>query len=216
FWLAVGTAMVLTPWTIRQGLSCAGYTPLTAFGPYSHWMGTNPRMLESYRAADRAAFERAQKDIYFVDTQAALERLAEEGLFEPAQTGPRWREWAREWAAENPGEAALLYGHRLVHFLKPWPSAFIAPAWQVWLVGLTNVACWALALFWLCGGPFTWRRGAFLLLAPAANLAGCLPFVFHLRFRFPLTEVPLAVLAGAGLALVLVRLGRDGGPRAAW
>jgi len=204
-WLAVGTVMVLAPWTVRQGLAGAGYTPLTAFGAYSHWMGTNPRMLESYRAADKESFKRAQDDIYYVDTPAALRKLAEEGRFEAAQTDPRWRAWAEEWASESPAEAALLYGYRLLHFLKPWPSPFIAPAWQVWLVGLTNAACWALAIFWLCGGPWTWKRGAFFLLAPAANLVGCLPFVFHLRFRFPLTEVPLAVLAGAGLALFMAR-----------
>lgn len=204
-WLAVGAALVLAPWTVRQGLAGAGYTPMTAFGSYSHWMGTSPRMLASYRAADRASFERAQKEIYLVDTPAALRRLEEEGRFEAAQSGPRWRAWAWEWAAGNPGEAALLYGYRLAHFLKPWPSPFIAPAWQVWLAGWSNAACWALAIFWLCGGPWSWQRGTFFLLAPAANLVGCLPFVFHLRFRFPLTEVPLAVLAGAGLALLLAR-----------
>jgi len=51
--------------------------------------------------------------------------------------------------------------------------------------------------------PSMWKEAVKELDGVAANLAAAMPFVFHLRFRFPMTEMPLTILAACAAAMLL-------------
>ncbi|MFB3890709.1 MAG: hypothetical protein ACE15C_01665 [Phycisphaerae bacterium] len=196
-------AVVLAPWTIRQGITGAGWTPTTAFGPYNFWLGNNARILASYRAADKATFDREQKALYDEDSAQHVAKMQRDGLFDPRQTGREWTALAMDWLREHPSDAAAIWAYRLWHFVRPWPTVFIMPAWQAAVLGIVNGLTFVLAAWWFIRRGVSWSTGAPVLLCVAANLAAALPFVFHQRFRFPMTEVPLIVLAACAVAMIV-------------
>ena len=201
--LLAGALLLLGPWTVRQGMAGAGWQPVTAFGPYAYWMGNHPDELAAYRATDSQEFLRLQNALNLEDTRAVIAPMEDERLFLPAQTGPRWMATAFRWQRENPSDALALLGYRLVHIIRPWPSLLAFSAAQALVLGVANLSCMVLALYWFRRQGFALLRGGGVWFCVAANIFGAVPFLFVLRYRFPSTEVPLLVIAGAGLALFI-------------
>ena len=201
---AAGLLCVLVPWGIRNYRAARIVTPLTAFGPYNFWMGNNERMYEMYRTFDTEAYGPLMDKLYDEDSQSRVEQLAEEEVFAPAETGRFWRKEALRFIWEHPRRAAYVWGCRAAHYWRPFPNKATIRPLLYWVSGLAVIP---LLLLGLTGIVLRLRKNlpavCLLLIPPIFGMLGALPFVFHLRLRYPTVGPYFMILAAAGLLALL-------------
>ena len=213
--LVLGAVLVLGPWTVRNWLVAGVPTPATLFGAYNFWLGNNPHMARMYRTTHDVAFREVQRELYAQESASRVQLMEALGIHRPAETARQWREDAWRYLTHHPGEAAYIWLRRGLHYWRPWPNRATTPPALWWLSTLTVSPLLVLGAM---GAAGWWRRGrrravGLLLVAPVCGMLGALPFVLHLRLRFPTMDLPWAVLAAAGLVL-LVRPRRSEAPAA--
>lgn len=204
--LLLGAIFVLTPWTVRNYKVTGSFNPVTYFGDYNVWLGMNDRMYEMYEAGHSPEFAEALDRLYRVDLKEQVRRLEEEGIHDVHSINSHWRAEVRAFIRENPGKALSILGHRFLHFFRPWPNRAVTSPGLFWLSTACLIPLFLLAIVGLILSRET--RSAFLLIPCLVTLAASLPFVFHLRFRYPTVEPYLVLMAASGLAALAGHLKR--------
>lgn len=205
--LVLGAALILTPWTVRNYSHTGRINPVTFFGDYNMWLGMNERMYEMYRAGQSEEFVTIMDRLYEVDLKQQVRRLEEEGTHDIGSISRHWREQTLQFVSENPRKALYILGHRFLHFWRPWPNKATVPSSLFWISTACLVPLFLLGVLGLFFSPKS--RSPFLLIPPLATLAASLPFVFHLRFRYPTFEPYLILVAAVGIAELARRIKRS-------
>jgi hypothetical protein len=205
--LILGTILVLTPWTVRNYRVTGILNPVTFFGDYNMWLGMNERMYEMYRAGQSEDFVPTMDRLYQVDLKQQVRKLEEEGAYDIGSINGHWRGQTLRFVSENPGKALYILGHRFLHFWRPWPNRATVPSSHFWISTACLVPLFLLAILGLFLSAKS--RSPFLLIPPLVTLAASLPFVFHLRFRYPTFEPYLILVAAAGIAELACRIKRS-------
>jgi 4-amino-4-deoxy-L-arabinose transferase-like glycosyltransferase len=201
--LMAGGLLILAPWTLRNHRVTGRVNPATFFGDYNMWLGMNDRMYEMYRAGQSEDFLRAMNALYHEDLRNQVRRLEEEGRHDIGSIGRHWREQAAGFARRNPEKALYIVGQRFLHFWRPWPNRATVPPHLFWISIAFLVPLFLLAILALILSRRL--RSPFLIVPCLVTLAACLPFVFHLRFRYPTFEPYLVLLASAGAVALATR-----------
>ncbi len=195
---------LLTPWTIRNYRVAGIVSPATAFGPYNFYLGNNPRMYEMYKARHTAEFPEIMARLYDEDSRSHVEQLTADGVWEPAAANAFWSREATQYMRANPGQAAYIWLSRLTHYWRPWPNRSTISRPLFWLAALTVTPMFLLAVIAIARRR---RRDpaavTLLLIAPVLGMLAALPFVFHLRLRFPTVDAFFLILAAYAITSLL-------------
>jgi hypothetical protein len=186
----------IAPWTLRNHAVTGRANPGTFFGAYNAWLGMNPRMYEMYRAGDSPRFAQLMDELYRVDLKERVRELERRGIYEIGAIEDYWRRQTFDFARREPGEAAYILAQRALHFWRPWPNRATVPASRFWISTLVLVPVMLMAAFAI--GRCPRARSPWLLAPLLITFAASLPFVFHLRFRFPTGDPYLIVIAIVG------------------
>lgn len=196
--------LILGPWMMRNQQQTGIANPGTFFGPYNLWLGANPRMYAMYSAGETPAFVAQMQALYSKDSRAHVDYMTAQGLTSEADTRVYWLEQVERFAAQQPRALREILRHRALHFLRIWPNRATSPPWHFWAALLSVGPLTLLALYALVRHRFP--RDPLILCPPVLAWMGSLPFVFHLRFRFPAYDPFLVLLAAAGMVEIVRRL----------
>jgi hypothetical protein len=199
--LLIALVAVLAPWSVRNARHTGVATPLPAFAGYNAWLGMNEPMRAMYAAPFGAEFRSAMQQLYAVEAPARVRELRRRRIFEAREAEGYWWNAAMRYASESPGAALSILGARALHFVSPVPIPATASVAELALALATTGCAMLLALVALLRDPRA--REPVLAALFLGGLLGALPFVFHLRLRFPIVEPLLVVLAARGLVAVL-------------
>lgn len=188
--LAVGSALVILPWTARNAVHYGRFVLVASEGGVTFWTGNHPRATGD---GDLAANPHLKID------RLAL-RARHPDLTEEEMEPVYYRE-AMAWIRREPVEWLALEMRKLFYFVVPaGPSytlhspLYVAGSVAPYLV-LLPIAC----VGWIRLGPARRRSpGLWLLVASTALMA--LVFFPQERFRIPVIDPALIVLASAALA----------------
>jgi 4-amino-4-deoxy-L-arabinose transferase-like glycosyltransferase len=194
--LLAGSVIVLTPWTLRNHAVTGRANPGTFFGAYNAWLGMNPRMYEMYRAGDSPRFAHLMDELYRVDLSDRVHELERRGIYEIGAIEDYWRRQTLDFVRREPAEALYILGQRALHFWRPWPNRATVSASRFWVSTLVLVPVMVTAAF--AAVRCRRARSPWLLAPLLITFAASLPFVFHLRFRFPTGDPYLIVIAIVG------------------
>jgi 4-amino-4-deoxy-L-arabinose transferase-like glycosyltransferase len=201
--VAVGVALVVTPWIVRNAVEMDALVPVSTNGSQTFWAGHNP---DAYGGPtyDESAFRRDQPGF-----------SAQRQELEDAR---RWRREAVDWMLGHPLQEALLVPRKLLWLIRG-DSAIVG----VWIqpgsadrpstlggstaAMLGNVAdlfFYGLLAFTLLAALVAWRsrplarevRALWLLLGAALVLYG---FVLYGNFRYRVPLEPVMILLVAPL-----------------
>jgi 4-amino-4-deoxy-L-arabinose transferase-like glycosyltransferase len=200
FPVALTALVVVTPWAARNAAVEGIPNPGTFFGPYNLWLGNNHRMHEIYSAGESEAFTPLLQSMYAEDSKAHVLALQAAGIFEARAVNEYWLKEVRGYVSRYPREAVSTLLHRFVHFFRPWPNRATTGPLTFWVALLWVVPVMGFALWSLSTRPQA--RDPLLLLPILLGLLGCLPFIFHLRFRFPVFDGYVAVMAAPAMLAV--------------
>jgi len=178
--IALGTAVVLAPWTIRNHMVTGHVIPTTLWVGPSLYDGLNPEAT-------------GDSDMQFFEDDDLLLSMSE------YEMDHEYRRRAWRFAVDHPGRTVELCFLKLARFWKPWPNA---PQFQSWWSTVPLAAYYLPVMAFAAVGAWRNRRdpGRLLLtLGPVLlfSLIHCL-FVGSVRYRLP-AEYPLLILSAAGL-----------------
>ena len=189
--LALGTVLVLMPWTIRNALHHGRLVMVASEGGVTFWTGNHPRAIGE---GDLNANPHLK-----IEAQALRARHPD--LTEEAMEPVYYRE-AFAWIVSHPLDWLALEARKVFYLIVPiGPSYWLHSTRYV----IASIASYGVILLLAIGGLLR-LRGRFhrapglWLLAGSAVLA-CLVFFPQERFRIPVIDPALIVCAGAGLAL---------------
>ena len=181
--IAIGLAITLTPWTIRNYQVTGHVIPTTLWVGPSLYDG-----LHEHATGDG--------DMRFFDNENLMASMSE---YEMDQ---EYRRRAWSFARENPGRAISLGFAKLWRFWKPWPNAAQFQSWWlsiglaafvVPMLGFAAVGFWGhrrdLAVVVLAAGPIVYFSAIHSL------------FIGSLRYRLP-AEYPFLILTAVGVLAV--------------
>lgn len=194
----VTTLAVLTPWAARNYLVTGFPTPATSFAPLNAWLGMNDRIYSMYREGERPSFANELDSLYQEDLKTHISEMERRAILDQQAVNRYWLDRVGEYVAGHPGRAAFIVGSRILHFFRLWPNRATVPRSVFWASLLSVTPLMLLGL----GALFTHReaRDPLLLLPAALGLLGSLPFIFHLRFRYPIFDPYLVILASLMLS----------------
>jgi 4-amino-4-deoxy-L-arabinose transferase-like glycosyltransferase len=185
--------LVLLPWTFRNYTTLGTITPLTHFGPYAMWMGTNEYIYDQYT---NPVFPRTERGLKGERLREGSDRrirwLEEQGITSVLEANEFWREETWDFVSTRTDEALYVFWSKFVHFWSPFPTRSRISPLGYW-VGLTATSTLIVlsAATLLLFRP----RNALLLLVPAlVSSIAFLPFYFALRYRFPVVDPYLTIL----------------------
>ncbi|MBL8900051.1 MAG: glycosyltransferase family 39 protein [Planctomycetes bacterium] len=201
--LLIGLVAALAPWTFRNARCLGAPTPLPAFAGYNAWLGMNEQMRAMYGDPLGGEFRSAMDRLYRVEAPSRVRELERRGVFDARAIESAWWTEAARYQRERPLDALAICGARALHFVSPIPMPAVASLRELVLAFATTGFALLLALFALLRDPRA-REPVFAALC-FGGLIGALPFVFHLRLRFPIVEPLLVVLAARGAVLLLPR-----------
>lgn len=198
------------PPSLRIYAASGELAPVTAFGPYNMWLGNNPLMLEMYRASFTPEFEALQRRLYEEESAGHVRAIAHELAKKNAaavsplkEANAYWQARVEDFLREQPHDALMVWVYRAAHFWRfrinnAAASLQTYAAEMAYLLLLLGAAAGAVVLLLR-------KSDIFLLLAAFVIPAwlGALPYVFHLRFRFPYE--PILLLA----AVCALKAARD-------
>ena len=199
-WLLAGLALVLGPWTIRNGLVTGHFVPTTLWMGPSLYDGLSPQAT-------------GDSNMKFVEMDG-LYSQHDMPDFE-FQANSHYRKAALDFAWHNPGRAIELGCHKLWRFVNPFPNAAQFGHWAVWWgVGLFEAPVLLLAAAGACKRQCacgSWRSTLWPLIltaGPALYFAMVhTVFVGSVRYRLP-AEYALLVLTAVGIRWLAERLVR--------
>lgn len=217
--LAVGTALVLAPVALRNGLVGGDYLPTTFQGGANFYIGNNAAADGTYRPIVPG------KQVPELERREPV-RLAEQRLgrrLTPREVSSYWLRQGLAWARADPGAFLRLLGSKVGLFWSwyEWPDAVdyyymrdLSPVFRLPLLefgGATLLAAVGLGLLLArrgeaespAGGPLA-RRFVPVLVFLAAWMAATVVFFLFSRYRLPavpalllLAALPVAALAEA-------------------
>ncbi|MBK9388312.1 MAG: glycosyltransferase family 39 protein [Planctomycetes bacterium] len=200
-WIALALVAVLSPWAVRNARCMGRPSPLPAFAGYNAWLGMNDQIRAMYADPWGPGFTAAMERLYAVEAPAHVRELARRGIVDPREVESAWWSEAARYEREHPDAALAIFGARALHFLSPVPIPATSSAGELALALAATGLALLLALVALLRDPRA-REPVFAALF-LGGLLGALPFVFHLRLRFPIVEPLLVVLAARGALLLL-------------
>ncbi len=203
--LVAGTAVILFPVAIRNGLVGGVYLPTTFQGGIVFWVGNNPNADGTYKeispGKQMPVFERTEPV-----------RLAEQETgrtMKPAEASRYWLNKSLAWARQDPAAFLRLQARKFLLFWKwyEWPDAVD----YYYVKGISSVLRLPLlefgaVLLLAAAGLFLARRRAAKLLPVLVFIPAWMAatIVFFLFSRYRLPAVPamliLAAIPVAGLA----------------
>jgi len=186
--MAIGLVLVLTPWTIRN-LNFYGHFVLVASdGGVTFWTGNNKLATGEGDMAANPHLKLANQEL-----RARHPHLSEE------QMEPIYYQESLGWIREHPGDFVWLMARKVFYTVVPiGPSYKVHSARYFWasvlsyglLLPLAAIGAWRL-------GPQRSRLAGMWILAAAA-VATCLVFFPQERFRIPVID-PALILLASGL-----------------
>lgn len=217
-WLLAGTALVLSPLAVRNGIVAGAWSPVASHGGLNFYIGNNPQADGTYRSVPGVTPNIAGQ-------QADTRRVARQALgreVSDAEASAYFYARGRAWIAEHPGAAARLFLRKVLlvfsaeHLWLNYSFPFFARD-AATLLSCLFIGPWLLVPLGVAGLatclPATRRREYFIWMAfvPAYAVAVALFFVSE-RYRLPIL-VPLCVGAGALTARMTaaVRMGEWAG-----
>jgi 4-amino-4-deoxy-L-arabinose transferase-like glycosyltransferase len=207
-----GGVLVLAPWAVRNYHETGVANPATSFAAYNAWLGMNPRAHEMALAGESPRFKEALDTLYRVDSKRHVRALEERGITNPAGANRYWLDLTTRFAREHPEQATRILGHRTLHYFRPWPNRATTSPRVFWVALFSAGPLLILGAAAILTRPET--RNAVLLVPAGVSLLGSLPFIFHLRFRFPVFD-PCMVIIASSAALAILRYAVDGS-RPSW
>jgi 4-amino-4-deoxy-L-arabinose transferase-like glycosyltransferase len=206
-WFAIGAAICLGPWVIRNDIRYHELILVNDAGGYNFWRGTSAEMAAIDRLADPQEFSAAATRFEDV-TSPAIAREVEKAASTPSSRNREWCERAFATFAENPGAFGLRLARNAWVYWRPWLNPQNHSTVVVAASGLLGVSLYVFALM---GWSLLWRRNRRLALW----CAFCtllfwimqIPFQVVSRFRIPITDPFLIFFAVALLTAILRRQG---------
>jgi len=189
--------LVLIPWTVRNYRLTNQVSPSTYFGPYNIWLGMNQGMDEMYRAGSTPRFAERLDQLYQKDLKHHINELETKRIYSVTDQQSYWLKETVKHVNDNPRSAIYILSKRLAHFFRPWPNRSVVSPLAWWVSAITVSMLFALSLISLVRYPKF--RSHHLLVPMGLAILVSLPFVFHLRFRFPSFEPFVVVIAAAGI-----------------
>lgn len=207
--LAMVAAMVivLAPWAIRNASVAGVPTPATFFGPYDMWLGMNDAMYEMYRHPFSKEFN-LQVDRAYELSDRHVAALEAAGRFSIDDANRYWISESFRFLREHPDRAAFILASRALHYFQPVPTPAAASRTEVAVSALSVLPLMFLSLVSLSWDVRSRRR--ILSAVLAAGFLGSLPFIFCLRFRYPVLDPLLIILGAHGMVMVVRRAFRSG------
>ncbi len=204
-WFVIGATVCLGPWAVRNGLRYHEFILVNDAGGYNFWRGTSPEMAEINQLADQNAFSSASIQFETV-ISPAIAREIDRTASTPSS---RNREWYR-LAFRNLGTDPEAFGLRLVRnalaYWRPWLNP---QTYSRIVVAISGIMMMSLEIFALVGWNLLRKRDAKLAwwCAMGALLFWILqiPFQVVSRFRIPITDPFLIILAAASLTALFRR-----------
>ncbi len=186
--LAIGLAIVLTPWTIRQVNFYGHFVLIASDGGVTFWTGNNALAPGEGDMAANPHLKIANQAL-----RAKYPHLGEEQM-----ESIYYRE-SIDWIRSHPGDFLALMAKKVFYLVVPvGPSYRVHSARYYWASVLTLVVLVPLAIVggWRLGS----RRGrlAGMWILTAAAVATCLVFFPQERFRIPVID-PALILLASGL-----------------
>jgi 4-amino-4-deoxy-L-arabinose transferase-like glycosyltransferase len=194
-WLAalaigLGVALVVGPWTARNYLTHGRLIVVAAEGGVTFWTGNHPLATGDGDMAVNIAIKRDHERF----------RAAHPGLAEEAIEPLYYRE-ALTWMATHPVEWVALEFRKMFYLIVPVGPSYTLHSTRYYaasVVSYLSVLALALAA-WFSRGA--WRGQSLGLAGLAASaVAGVLIFFAQERFRIPVIDPALVIVAGVGLA----------------
>lgn len=193
--LALGSILVIGPWTVRNWMVHHRLVLVASEGGVTFWTGNHPLATGDGDMAANPAIKQDNRAL-----RARFPDVGEED-FEPIY----YRE-AFAWIRAHPGDWLALQARKVFYLIVPiGPSYTLHSPLYFW----ASVFSYGLLLPFALAGA--WRQRARLTLLPGlwllvgSAIAVCLVFFPQERFRIPVIDPALLILAGA----ILAGTGRD-------
>ena len=204
---AIGAAICMSPWVMRNGFRYHEFILVNDAGGYNFWRGTSAEMAEIDRLPDRRAFTAGSVRFETV-TSPAIAREIDSVAKTPSARNREWYKRAFRNFAENPGAFGLRVARNAFVYWRPWlnPQTYSRA-----IVAVSGFMMLSLDVFAFMGWNLLRRRDGRLALwcAVCSLLFWILqiPFQVVSRFRIPITDPFLIILAVAFLTAILRRRG---------
>ena len=186
--LVAGVIMVVGPWTVRNYVHHGRLMLVASDGGVTFWTGNHPLATGEGDMAANPALKLANQSL----------RAAHPGLTEEAMEPIYYRE-ALAWMRAHPADWFALEAKKLFYLVVPIGPSYTLHSrlyYSASVLSYGGIAVLAaVGLFRL--GPRRGRTPGLWLLAASA-VAVCLVFFPQERFRVPILDPALVVLAGAG------------------
>jgi hypothetical protein len=193
--LAVGVALVLLPWGVRNYRRDGRFVLVASEGGVTFWTGNNALARGEGDMAANPAIKRASQALH-----AAHPTLTED------QLEPIYYQEAFTWIRTHPADWLWLEARKLFYLVVPIGPSYTlhSPRYLVAsVVSYGLVLPLAIAGLVLGGRRWAATPGTWLMLAAA--VAMCLVFFPQERFRLPVIDPVLILFAGAALGRVGAR-----------
>ena len=196
--LGLGLALVVLPWTARNWTRFGEWLPINDAAGYNFWRSTLPELDRLLVTSDSAEFARSAA---FLEGELT-DRVAREAARAAATPGARERwYWQRglEQIGTDPARWARLLWRNVSDFWRPWLDPVARGRWLALASGCLIVPFFLLA----ARGLWRLRRNdlplaLFVTVLFVVITVAHSPFQATVRFRLPLTEPLLMVLAALG------------------
>lgn len=206
---ALGLALALGPWTVRNAERFGVFLPVNDQSGFIFWLGNTQINEDYYRLETGEAYDAFTRAFVAEVRSGRVRQIAEENP-NPADRSRAFVRDASEWIRGHPREWAHLMGDKVLDWLRPWASPLRWPAPVV-----AGTAAWYLALALLAAvGLVRERRAgvrlaalAVLLLSMAAHVATLVVW----RYRMVFWDPVLVIWGSAGAAALLRAKGETEG-----
>lgn len=191
--------LVMLPWTVRNRLEGGRWNPATYYDGYVFWLSFSEIMVKTYETLDRPEYTETTVRQWNEDHAAHHRMLKEKGITDFLGAAEQWKKWGWERIRKYPEKARYILKERFFHYWRMCPNLVILKPWQIRLIRIYFTGLFALALT----GMFLLRKRFSLLVLILPVLFGMvisIPFLFVLRYRYPLFAPYICVLGGAALA----------------
>jgi hypothetical protein len=188
--LAVGVALVLVPWGLRNYVRDGRFVLVASEGGVTFWTGNNALARGEGDMAANPAIKRASQALH-----AAHPTLTED------QLEPIYYQEAFTWIRTHPADWLWLEVRKVFYLVVPIGPSYTLHSSRYLVASVVSYGLLlALAIAGLVVGGRRWGAtpGTWLMLAAA--VAMCLVFFPQERFRLPVIDPVLILFAGAALA----------------
>lgn len=202
---ALGAAISLAPWIVRNEIRFHELILVNDAAGYNFWRGTSAAMARIDRLTDPRAFAEASVQFETV-TSPVIARQIDAVAATPSGRSRQWFGRAIETFEQDPAAFLSRLAWNAFAYWRPWLNPQTHSTAVVAATGLMTTSLYLLAL---AGWNLLRKREARLALWCAAGAAlfwlSQIPFQAVSRFRIPIADPFLIILAAASLATVFKR-----------